>query len=378
MTYKFHLLPQTTWTLQTPGGESMPMGDLLQLLEAVDQAGHIAGACKRCGVSYRHAWGVLRRAESLLGAALLTTSRRQGSQLTGLGRQLLHAYRNAAGRLADVQEDAAEEFSDVLALLRGDAQQAPRLRMHASHGFAVEGMLRVADTLGLARLDLRYRSAIEALMALHRDDCDLAGFQVPEGPFQAEMLAYYRPWLDAGRHRLIYLARRETGLFVCRGNPKGIKDVRDLAAEGVRFVNRQPGSGTRLLLEHMLRQAGLRMQQVQGYDSSEFTHLAVAAHIASGMADAGIGVRTAAERCGLDFIPLTQERYFFAVRSDRLEAPAMRQWLAMLGGAAYREHVGGLVGYDAEGVGAVLTLEEAFGADAGQAPARPLSKEVMA
>ena len=89
-------------------------------------------------------------------------------------------------------------------------------------------------------------------------------------------------------------------------------------------------------------------------------------------------MRTAAERCGLDFIPLTPERYFFAVRSDRLEAPAMRQWLAMLGGAAYREHVGGLVGYDAEGVGAVLTLEEAFGADAGQAPARPLSKEVMA
>src|SRR5690606_33062992 len=144
-----------------------------RLLEAVDQAGHIAGACKRCGVSYRHAWGLLRRAEAALGVALLTTSRRQGSQLTSLGLHLLQAYRNAAGRLADAQADAAEEFSDVLALLRGDTQPAPRLRMHASHGFAVEGMLRVADTLGMSRLDLRYRSAIEALMALHRDDCDL-------------------------------------------------------------------------------------------------------------------------------------------------------------------------------------------------------------
>ena len=378
MTYKFHLLPQTTWTLQTPEGEAMPMADLLRLLEAIEQLGHIAGACKRCGVSYRHAWGVLRRAEALLGAALLTTSRRQGSQLTSLGLQLLQAYRNAAGRLADVQEDAAEEFSDVLAQLHGDARQAPRLRMHASHGFAVEGMLRVADTLGMSRLDLRYRSAIEALMALHRDDCDLAGFQVPVGAFQADILAYYRPWLDASRHRLIYLAERETGLFVCRGNPKGIQTVSDLTVPGVRFVNRQPGSGTRLLLEHMLRQSGLRMQQVQGYDSSEFTHLAVAAHIASGMADAGMGVRTAAERCGLDFIPLTQERYFFAVRSDRLETPAMKQWLEMLGSAAYGEHVGELVGYDAGGVGAVLTLEEAFGADVGQEQAHPVSQEVMA
>lgn len=378
MTYNFHLLPQTNWTLQTPGGESMPMSDLLLLLEAIDQVGHIAGACKRCGVSYRHAWGVLRRAESLLGASLLTTSRRQGSQLTGLGQQLLQAYRKAVGRLTEVQADAAEEFSDVLALLRGDPQQAPRLRLHASHGFAVEGMLRVAQEQGLAGLDLRYRSAIEALMALHRDDCDLAGFQVPLGPFQADMLAYYRPWLDAGRHRLIYLAQRETGLFVRQGNPKGIQGVQDLTAEGVRFVNRQPGSGTRLLLEHMLRQSSLRTQQVQGYDSSEFTHMAVAAHIASGMADAGMGVRTAAERCGLDFISLTQERYFFAVRADRLDKPIMRQWLALLDSPAYREHVGQLAGYDVEGVGAVLTLEQAFGTDAGQASTRPSSKEVMA
>jgi molybdate transport repressor ModE-like protein len=350
--------PQTDWALQTAQGESVPLGGLLSLLDAVEQLGHIAGACRRCGFSYRHGWGLLRKTESLLGAELLTTSRRQGSQLTGLGRQLLLAYRKAGARLAGAQQDAAQEFDGILAQLSAAPQDAQRLRLHASHGFAVEALQRLAPAQGLTGLELRYRSAIEALMALHRDDCDLAGFQVPLGPFQAEMLAYYRPWLDAGKHRLVYLAQRETGLFVQRGNPKGIRGVRDLTAPGVRFVNRQPGSGTRLLLELMLRQQGLHAQQVQGYDSSEFTHMAVAAHIASGMADAGMGVRTAAERCGLDFIPLAQERYFFAVREDRLGYPVMRQWLALLRSAVFRAHVSQLPGYDAQGVGTVLTLGE--------------------
>jgi len=358
MTYKFQLLPQTTWVLHTPDGQTLPMADLFALLDAIERVGHIAGAGRHCGMSYRHAWGVLRRTEELMGAALLTTHRRRGSQLTHIGQQWLAAWRKAVDHLSYVQEDAALGFSDVLARLQTDPN-LPRLRLCASYGFAVEAMVRTADTLGLM-LDLHYRTATEALMALRRNECDLAGFQVPVGDFQETLLTHYRRWLEPDKYRLIYLAQRDMGLFVKRGNPKNIRGIADLTAPDVRFVNLPPGSSTRLLLESMMSRAGLQAQQIHGYASSEFTHMAVAAHIASGMADAGMGVKTAAERCGLDFIFLTKERYFFAVRSDRLDWPLVRQWRALLGSPSYTECVRQLVGYDPEGMGAVLTLDEAF------------------
>jgi len=358
MTYKFQLLPQTSWLLQTPDGQQLPMTDLFLLLDAIERVGHIAGAGKHCGMSYRHAWGVLRRAESIMGTALLTTHRRRGSQLTHLGQQWLAAYRKAVDHLSYVQEDAALGFSDVLARLQADPN-LPRLRLCASYGFAVEAMVRTADTLGLM-LELHYRTATEALMALSRNECDLAGFQVPAGAYQADMLAHYRRWLDADKYCLIYLAQRDMGLFVKPGNPKGIHGIRDLTAPDVRFVNLPPGSSTRLLLEAMMAREGLQAQQIHGYASSEFTHMAVAAHIASGMADAGMGVRTAAQRCGLDFIFLTRERYFFAVRTDRLDWPLVRQWRALLGSPSYTACVRQLPGYDPDRMGTVLTLTEAF------------------
>src|SRR5699024_9239401 len=104
----------------------------------------------------------------------------------------------------------------------------------------------------------------------------------------------------------------------------------------VRFVNRQIGSSTRFLVGHMLEQLDIDTQQVVGFDSSEFTHMAIAAHIASGMADVGIGVETAAWRCELAFIPLVQERYFFAVQRDKLNSPNMQRLLDLMNGDQYQ------------------------------------------
>lgn len=344
------------WLTQGGADDGVALREVLALLSAIDAVGHIAGACRACGLSYRHAWGVLRRFETIFGTPLLVTRRRQGTELSPFAQRLLWANRRIEARLMPMLESLASELQEDLERLLPES--GPHLRLHASHGFAVEALMQHIQEPGL---ELRYRTATEALASLDSGECDLAGFQVPQGDFQAAMLRHYAQWLHPAEHLLIHLAVRNTGLFVTAGNPKNIRGVADLARPGVRFVNRQIGSSTRHLVELMLRQLAIPLAQVHGYENSEFTHMAVAAHIASGMADAGIGVETAAHRFGLDFIPLARERYFFAIRKAALDQPAMQALLAIMRGADYKGYVGQLVGYDASETGRIQTLQEAFG-----------------
>lgn len=358
MTYKFRLKLRPHWLLgEVKDGADLPLQDVLALLSAIDATGHIAGACKVCGLSYRHAWGVLRRFEEVFGTTLLITHRRQGTQLSEFAQRLLWANRRIEARLMPTLESMASELQEELERLLPHA--GAHLRLHASHGFAVEALMRHTSRQGPG-LELRYRTAIEALASLERRECDLAGFQVPCGEFEAAIFDDYRPWLHDDGFVLIQLAVRNTGLFVQAGNPKGIHGIADLARPDVRFVNRQVGSSTRHLVELMLERAGVSTDRVQGYETSEFTHMAIAAHIASAMADTGVGVETAARRFGLDFIQLARERYFFAVRKAELKTPAMRELLDLMRSPGFQDDVGQLAGYDGAEVGQLMSLKEAF------------------
>lgn len=351
------------WLANGDAGPGVPLQDVLALLSAIDATGNIVGACRACGLSYRHAWGVLRRFETVFGAPLLITRRRQGTELSPFAQRLLWANRRIEARLMPMLESLASELQEDLQRLMPESK--PHLKLHASHGFAVEALLQHVSGqepgLELPDLELRYRTATEALASLDSGECDLAGFQVPLGNFEKPIMRHYAQWLHRDEHLLVHLAVRNTGLFVTPGNPKGIRNVADLARGDVRFVNRQIGSSTRQLIELMLRELNIPLSRVQGYENSEFTHMAVAAHIASGMADTGIGVETAAHRFGLDFIPLAHERYFFAVRKTAIEQPALQALLAIMQGADYKGYVGQLVGYDATDTGRIQTLDEAFG-----------------
>lgn len=357
MTYKFQLSLRPQWLLGSAEEPGVPLQDVLSLLSAIDATGNIAGACRACGLSYRHAWGVLRRFEEYFGTQLLITRRRQGTQLSEFAQRLLWANRRIEARLMPTLESMASELQEELERLLPHA--GPHLRLHASHGFAVEALMQHMSGQGRG-LELRYRTAIEALASLERRECDLAGFQVPCGEFEAPIMERYAPWLHPEDYLLIHLAVRNTGLFVKPGNPKEIEGMADLARPDVRFVNRQIGSSTRYLIGVMLERAGVSISQVQGYETNEFTHMAIAAHIASGMADTGVGVETAAWRFGLDFIPLVRERYFFAIRKSALEMPAMRELLSLMRSPGFVEYVGHLVGYDATETGRLMTLGEAF------------------
>jgi putative molybdopterin biosynthesis protein len=144
--------------------------------------------------------------------------------------------------------------------------------------------------------------------------------------------------------------------MVAPGNPRGIHSLADVAERGARFINRQRGSGTRALVDRLLRRAGLAPEEVKGYGDEEFTHLAVAATIAAGRADAGVGVRAAAARFGLAFVPLGRERYWLATRRQSLGERRMEQFLSALRGASLARLAKRLAGYNAAGAGEIVSI----------------------
>lgn len=354
--FKVRIRPH--WEISVDAEAPLDTAALLALLLAVQDTGSIAQAAKAVKLSYRYAWGLLREAETLFNERLLDTERGRGTALTPLAQKLVWADRRIAARLSPMLESLASELQVELGKMA--AERLRMIRMDASHGFAVAALM---EALGKAQMpvELRYRNSTDAVAALARRECDLAGFHVPEGEFEPAAMAWYTRWLDPAQHCLIHLAVRHQGLFVATGNPLGIRTLADLARPEVRFVNRQAGSGTRMLLELMLQAGGVAPAAINGFGSAEFTHSAVAAYIASGMADVGIGVQTAAERFKLGFIPLVRERYFFAVRTESLDEPLIRQFIGVLQQDDYHARVNALPGYQAEDTGKILTLAEAFG-----------------
>ncbi|MDP2162836.1 MAG: substrate-binding domain-containing protein [Hydrogenophaga sp.] len=348
---------QPQWHIGHEGAEALNANTLLQLLAAVQSSGSIAQAGREVGLSYRHAWGLLQQAETLLGQPLLTRGRGRGSALTALGQQLIWADTRIGARLQPLLESLAAELEGALGRVRHQTHPVPRL--HASHGFAVAALREQLATRRVA-VELRYRNSLEAVAALAQGDCDLAGFHVPLGEFQHAAAQRYLQLLRPGTHQLVHLAVRTQGLFVAPGNPLGIRGLDDLKRRDLRFVNRPEGSGTRVLTELLLERHGIAPRQVSGFENTELTHAAVAAFVASGMADVGMGVQTAAHRFGLHFIPLLKERYFFALPTEALARAEIQPLLAVLQSPAFVSRVASLKGYEAAGTGQVLTLEDAF------------------
>ncbi|AJG18183.1 substrate-binding domain-containing protein [Cupriavidus basilensis] len=338
-------------------GAPLDVSRLVTLLGHIESTGSISQSAQATGLSYRYAWGILRDAQTLFGGALIDKTRGRGSALSPLAQQLVWASKRIAARLSPTLESLASELEIELKKLAD--QPGTTLRLHASHGFAVAALHDFLDAHRV-RHDLKYCGSLEAVAALAQGACDIAGFHVPIGEFERDMLASFATWIRPQTHCLIQLAVRSQGIFVRPGNPKQVTTLQDLCRADVRFVNRQTGSGTRLLLDLMLKARGIDSGRIEGYSNGEFTHAAVAAYIGSGMADAGFGVETAARRFGLDFVPVLKERYFFVIERERLQSPALAGAVAALRSAGFRQVVDALPGYDGSLTGTVLTLEEAF------------------
>ncbi|MEK7877500.1 MAG: substrate-binding domain-containing protein, partial [Pseudomonadota bacterium] len=221
---------------------------LVALLAAIEHHGSLQRAARELALSYRHAWGLVTNSTHMLGAALVKLERGRGATLTALGKELLRLDRKAQRQLAP---HFARLERELAAAAQQHADRRPAtLVLHASHDLTLETLRDLAQSQHL-RVDLHFKGSLESLESFARGASDIAGFHVPDRLVPEQALRY-RKWLKPESVQVIHLFDRQQGLVVARGNPKRIRRLRDLARSGVRFVNRQQGSGTRLLLDSLL------------------------------------------------------------------------------------------------------------------------------
>ena len=338
-----------SWEFQKAGAKG-PSPVLFDLLAKIQETGTLKSAAQSVHLSYRYAWEQFVHWEAFFGTPLIAMRRGQGTSLTPFGAELLSAQRRISARLQLQMDNCAAELEEALhETLQG---QEPTLRIHASHGYTIERLREFLDTRDIA-IDLRYVSNEAALSSLCRGRCDIAGFHAPIGALRAPYLAYYTRWLKPRGYRLIRLVTRTQGLIVARGNPKAVTELADLTRRDLRFINRETDSGTRILFDVCLQQQGINGQEISGYDEHEYTHPAVAAYVASGKADVGFGVQTAAREFGLDFIALAHEQYFFVVKAAFLASERMKRVMQAVESDQFKKVVSALPGYGLEGVGTI-------------------------
>jgi len=194
------------------------------------------------------------------------------------------------------------------------------------------------------------------LLALRRGEAHLAGTHLIDEETGEYNVSYLRKHLPGRKVVLVNLVYRTQGFIVPRGNPKGIRGFEDLARGDVVFVNRQAGAGTRLLTDLALRKLKIDPSQVKGYHHEEFTHMAVAAAVASGAADTGLAVLSAAQALGLDFVPVAQERYDLAIPQEHYDTPMLQALLRIVReDREFREQITAMGGYDVSGMGTIIS-----------------------
>ncbi|NLN16312.1 MAG: molybdopterin biosynthesis protein [Firmicutes bacterium] len=216
----------------------------------------------------------------------------------------------------------------------------------------------VADFLGRGWPDLRLASAhvgsTAGLAAIKRGQAHLAGCHLLDEETGEYNIPYLQRLLPDVPVALVNLAYRQQGIIIQPGNPKGIQGLEDLARPDIQFVNRQRGAGTRVLLDLKLKELGIDPRSISGYEREEFTHMAVAAAVANGVAHMGLGIYSAAKALGLDFIPLAKERYDLVVEQEFFQSELMERLLAILRSQDFQETVLELGGYDLSDCGRLL------------------------
>lgn len=348
------------WQLSQQGEKHNIDSILFNLLEAVQLEGSLRKATDTLGVSYRFAWGLVNKWEALLGQPLVILERGRGAKLAPAGEKLMHGNRQLSASLALELDNFSTQFKRELeSILNRD--HADGFNIFASHGLAVGALRDLINQQSDFQLDLHFHGSLESLRALRNGDCHIAGFHIPVGELGRHVMHDYLDIINEEAHRLIYVVRRNQGLMVANGNPKDIKDIHSLANNSLTFINRQADSGTRLLLDQLLTVNDISPAQVKGYLHEEFTHMAVAAMVASGAADVGFGIAPVADKFNLEFIPQVWEHYCLAVPHNLIEDPRTVDIIRLLKSNDFQNELAGYSGYDTKRSGDLVSFEEIFG-----------------
>ena len=319
---------------------AIDLSDLKRSLRTLADTQSITHAAQSLGVTYRTLWGRLLGFDAALGCKLVGKARGRGTNLTGKGRALLAALERHDELFSPPSSERVNALSADLARALRDQ---PLLRLLASHDYALGKVFDASSGSTLPSVSTQLQDAIhmanagsvECIRALLRGDADLAGYHhttvtAANAGKESQATALWSRVEDSAEFWSVALMEREQGLIVAPQLKAKVKGLTDLARPGLRFVNRQRGSGTRVLLDSLMAEAGMVATAISGYGQEEFTHQAVAATIAAGAADAGPGLRTAAAQFKLHFVPLATETYRIAGRTETRQHPSVLKLIAAL------------------------------------------------
>ncbi|MBF0202061.1 MAG: molybdopterin biosynthesis protein [Desulfamplus sp.] len=224
-----------------------------------------------------------------------------------------------------------------------------------SHDNTIDVM---ADEIRKSRPDVEISSShvgsMGGLMAIKKGVCHLAGTHLLDPDDGSYNISYIKKYLAGMKLHLINLVMRDQGLIVPGGNPKGIRGMEDLARDDISFINRQGGSGTRILLDYKLKEIGMDSGDISGYDNEEYTHMSVAAAVLSGRADAGLGICAAARALGLEFIPVVTESYDLLIPDKFFHIKPVEVLLETIVSQDFKKRVRSLGGYGTQRTGEVV------------------------
>lgn len=231
------------------------------------------------------------------------------------------------------------------------------INFQGSHDLAVELLARHLSTIppGI-RLSTTFNGSLTGLLALERGEADIAGAHLADEDTGDYNVPFIRRFMPNEVVTCITLVQRIQGLMVKRGNPKQIISIRDIARHDVSFINRQKGSGTRMLLDSLLRRNNLVPGKIKGYKREGNTHVTVASAILRNEADVGLGAQSAASAAGLDFIPMVKERYDLVVLKERAATAPLMMISEVVRSAIFRTMLGSIPGYDTSATGRVITV----------------------
>lgn len=259
-------------------------------------------------------------------------------------------------RVPRLQEGFHEGETVAIELLRPVSELEETLVCIGSHDLTLDVISsHMKARGGIGGIASAHVGSLAGILSLRSREAHFAGIHLldPEtGEYNHSYLQRFLPGREIALMNLVY---RTQGLIVRKGNPLNIKNLADLAQPGIRFINRQSGSGTRVLLDYLLQKQRLNKEQILGYEREEFTHLSVAVAVASGSADVGLGIQSAAEALGLDFILIGEERYDLAIPREYLEEPRMKVLISVIQSKIFQEDVLALGGYDVRDTGVFYT-----------------------
>jgi putative molybdopterin biosynthesis protein len=216
----------------------------------------------------------------------------------------------------------------------------------------------LADQVRMTKGDIGISSShvgsMGGLMAIRKGACHMAGAHLLDIEDGSYNISYIQKYLPGEKIWVINLVMRDQGLIVPKGNPKRITGIEDLKTKGLSFINRQPGSGTRILLDYKLKALQISPTEIKGYGNDEYTHMSVAVAVLSGRADAGLGIMAAARALDLDFIPVVTEEYDLVIPDRFYSTGKIQVLLDTIQSRDFKEKVTALGGYDTGNTGRII------------------------